>query len=512
MAFIVEQKNKGKIYLYSVDSYWDKEAKKVKQKRTYLGPKANDKMADLDKIASKIKVKNYGSTFLLQSLAQKAGLINLLQKIFPDDYTHILYLIYYQICQPDPNYLFRYWLDEQYVENVTNLFSGDVSELFEKLGNAKNQRFEFCQQWIDLQKPVKAIFYDITSISSYSKNIEWVEPGYNRDKENLPQINLGLIYSQTNHVPLWYNVFPGSIVDVSTLKNSITYTSHFQLKDLIFVLDCGFFSKTNINELANPDNKFRFIMPMSHTTNVSKQIIKKYGKQISSPETAVLFRNEVVHHQKTNITYDKNNLDVHIFLNQEVRLDTETRFLTMILEFEQKHKQKKIATLKEFSEFKNAEIPLKIREFYKWSKTNLCIEKNMKQIKKELNKSGCFLLTTNDKEIDGLDVLNYYRKKDIIEKVFDNIKNEIDTNRLRTHTQVNTEGKLFVKFLTAILYSIIGKTMEEKGLYKLMSIRELILEMQKIKMTIIENEKKVYTELTKRQKKILEAFGLPQQF
>ena len=81
MTFIVEQKNKGKIYLYSVDSYWDKEAHKTKQKRTYLGPKSNDKMADLDKIASKISVKNYGNTFLLNSLAEKSGLKNLLKQI-----------------------------------------------------------------------------------------------------------------------------------------------------------------------------------------------------------------------------------------------------------------------------------------------------------------------------------------------------------------------------------------------------------------------------------------------
>ena len=39
MSYIVEQKIKGNIYLYRVESYWDKDKKQSRQKRTYLGPK-----------------------------------------------------------------------------------------------------------------------------------------------------------------------------------------------------------------------------------------------------------------------------------------------------------------------------------------------------------------------------------------------------------------------------------------------------------------------------------------
>jgi transposase len=512
MSFIVQQKIKGKIYLYSVESYWDKDAKKVKQKRKYLGPKIEDKKADIAKIESNLVLKNFGSVFLLQFLAEKCGLKNLLEKIFQEDFLQILHLVFFQICQSDPSYLFHYWFDDQYFKQGKNLFSADVSDLFEKIGKCKNERLEFCRQWIELQKPVKIVYYDITSISSYSKNIEWVEWGYNRDKENLPQINLGLIYSQNNHTPLWYNVFAGSIVDVSTIKNSILYSNYFKLKDLLFVLDCGFFSKTNLNELNDTENNFQFIMPISHTTKVAKEIIKKHGKQIASPETAVLFNNQVIHYKKTNVNYDKTNVDVHIFLNQEVRLENETNFLSVILGFELKYKNMIFKTLKEFSEFKNSEVPQKIRMFFKWNKTNMCLEKDMRQIKGELNKSGCFLLATNDMAIDKLEVLKYYRNKDIIEKVFDSVKNEMDTNRLHTHQQLSTEGKLFIKFLSSILYSLIGQTMEEKNLYKSMSIRELLLDMQKIKITVLNNDQKIFTELTKRQKKILDAFGLPHTF
>ncbi len=512
MAFIVQQKIKGKIYLYSVESYYDKATKKVKQKRKYLGPKLDDKLAENSTFPSKFVVKNFGNIYFLNFLIEKSGLKKILQTIFPNDFSDIINLVFYQICQAEASYLFHYWFDEQYFTNCNNKFSDDISQLFEKIGNSKSQRIEFIEKWIELQKPVKTIFYDITSISSYSKNIDLVEWGYNRDKENLPQINLGIIYSQENHVPLWYNIFAGNIVDVSTLRNSINYTNYFKLNDILFILDCGFFSKTNIDELNNQANKIKFIMPISHTTKVANNIIAKYGKKISLPENATLFNNQIIHYQKTNIDYGKNNLDVHLFLNQTIKFETEQNFLSLILEFENIHKDKEFKTLKEFSTFKKSEIPSKIKNYYKWNQTNLRLEKNLKQIKKELNKSGCFILTTNDKELNKLDVLKYYRSKDLVEKVFDSVKNEMDTKRLRTHKQSSTEGKIFIKFISAILYSIIGKKMEDKELYKIMSIKELIYEMQKIKITVLDNKTIIYSVLTKRQKKILEAFEIPNIF
>ena len=38
MAYTVRQKIKDRIYLYEVESYWDKEKKQSRQKRKYLGP------------------------------------------------------------------------------------------------------------------------------------------------------------------------------------------------------------------------------------------------------------------------------------------------------------------------------------------------------------------------------------------------------------------------------------------------------------------------------------------
>ena len=82
----------------------------------------------------------------------------------------------------------------------------------------------------------------------------------------------------------------------------------------------------------------------------------------------------------------------------------------------------------------------------------------MKTIKANLTKMGCFILLTN-KQIKKTDLLNLYRQRDGVEKVFDIVKNAMDGDRLRAHSQYNTEGRLFIKFIALIIYTEISKIM-----------------------------------------------------
>ena len=49
MSYEVEQTKNGKTYIYKCESYWDKEKKQPRQKRTYLGRK--------DEVTGRIKTK-----------------------------------------------------------------------------------------------------------------------------------------------------------------------------------------------------------------------------------------------------------------------------------------------------------------------------------------------------------------------------------------------------------------------------------------------------------------------
>ena len=125
-----------------------------------------------------------------------------------------------------------------------------------------------------------------------------------------------------------------------------------------------------------------------------------------------------------------------------------------------------------------------------------------------MNNQGYFIVIGNEKNANKYEILDNYRNKDMIEKIFDVMKNETDGNRLRVHSDITVQGKLFVKFIALILYMQMSKTMKEKKMFDKLSIKEVLLELRKIKKTFIDENISVVTEITKKQKQILEAFEL----
>ena len=90
-------------------------------------------------------------------------------------------------------------------------------------------------------------------------------------------------------------------------------------------------------------------------------------------------------------------------------------------------------------------------------------------IREQLELTGYFVILTNDSK-DPEYILNIYRTKDVVEKSFDNIKNELDLERLRIHSDKAMEGRIFIGFISLIITSYIRKIMEDKNLYSSYSL------------------------------------------
>lgn len=513
MSYIVEQKIKGRIYLYKVESYWDKEKKQSRQKRTYIGPKNRVNKSKIKQKASNLINKNYGNILLLKNISSKLGLIDILKTVFPNSYLEILAISYYEIMEAGPLYLFPYWIDEQHLQNVRRLHSSGISKLCDELGRSQTHMLNFIQKWIEHLKPIEGVYYDITSISSYSTNVDFIEWGYNRDGEDLPQLNLGITFCQNNSLPIHYNIYPGSIVDVTTLKNCIKYLQVYDLQDILFILDRGFFSKANVLDMNRSENKLRFIQPIPFTLKKAKEVLSKHKKQLKNPSNSFKYREEILHYYQTTLDFDDHNFNAHIYFNERTEIDKKHQFLGILFEIEDRFKLKseKFSTLKEYLKFKESNIPKKYQSFFKWNKKDLCIEKNMRTIKAHISRMGSFILLTNCNEMAKNEVLNYYRQRDQVEKVFNVAKNEMDGDRLRAHSQYNTDGRLFIKFVALIIYMEILKTMKSNDMFKKYSVKELLAELKKLKLVQIDNNDPFLSELSKKQRNILKAFGIREE-
>ena len=117
------------------------------------------------------------------------------------------------------------------------------------------------------------------------------------------------------------------------------------------------------------------------------------------------------------------------------------------------------------------------------------------------------LLTNSIK--NPVESLQIYRDKDVVEKCFDDLKNQLDMKRLRMHSSATVDGRLFVQFIALIYVSALRREMRKSTLIERYTVRELLQEMDTLtKVKYSGKYGHILTEVTKPQREILEGLNI----
>jgi transposase len=132
--------------------------------------------------------------------------------------------------------------------------------------------------------------YDTTSISSYSELLSQVCHGKNKDHDPLPQINLAILYGEESGLPFYYRKLAGNIPDVSTVKQLLKDMEFLGCKEIKLVMDRGFYSGRNINDLCC--ERLKFLMGTKLSLKYVRAELEKHRVAIRTwdnflPETEV---------------------------------------------------------------------------------------------------------------------------------------------------------------------------------------------------------------------------------
>ncbi len=95
--------------------------------------------------------------------------------------------------------------------------------------------------------------YLISFISQKAEVLKQVKNGRNKEDDRLPQINLALLFGEDSGLPFYYRKLPGNITDVTIIKQLMAEFDVLGYSKVKIVLDRGFYSKKNINELYRPE-------------------------------------------------------------------------------------------------------------------------------------------------------------------------------------------------------------------------------------------------------------------
>ena len=138
------------------------------------------------------------------------------------------------------------------------------------------------------------------------------------------------------------------------------------------------------------------------------------------------------------------------------------------------------------------------------------------EIERRLGLCGYFVLVTSA-PMDAREALDLYESRDQGEKLFRGDKSYLGNRALRVHSSESAPGKIFVEFVALIIRSRIYRLLKEEmeGLPSrpnYMTVPAAVKELDKIEMVRgMDGLYRLDHAVTKRQKSILNAFGLDEE-
>lgn len=183
-------------------------------------------------------------------------------------------------------------------------------------------------------------------------------------------------------------------------------------KRLRYVIDRGFYSADNLNYLV--EKGLRFIIALPQSLSYVKELISKHGNSIVNSSECMIGKGLFAKKYESSALGFRMN--VHLYYDS-FKAATESEALFELIERQEND-------LKSMEEPPDKKYHYDCFFFINRSKDGkLGFTKNHKAIDEALKQCRFFLIAETDFRKTSAEILEIYRKRDVIEKSFDNLKN-----------------------------------------------------------------------------------------
>jgi len=309
-------------------------------------------------------------------------------------------------------------------------------------------------------------------------------------------VNVGTVYSQTSELPLCYELYNGSIADKSHLESMMCLLNKLGLNLSFYVMDRGFFTQGNLEELVQEGIYFLIGIP-SHQEIYRKFLLEK-SPLIRNPANHLLGLG--VYGVKEEVKIEERDYQIFAYYSSAKAAQDETALYEKIKKRgEELERQQGKATRRKQEPYYNVEVQ---------QGKVISYEKNEEKINESLSICGMFGFLTNVKELTAEGAIRHYRRRDGIEKLYEGMKNPLELYRLRTHADTSTEGKFFLGFIAQIFWADMIRIMQWQTKKPAPTVKAVLNEMEKIQKVSYKMGDQLLAPLTKNQKDILSAFKI----
>jgi len=457
---------KGKYYLYSYKTVYDKNKKRPKkisgpiigtvtEKEGLIpsGKRALENLAACRKSTPVIRCKEYGVASLITSALSEYG--KSLQKVFGDDWKWITAIAYSRFIYRCPLKSIPFRLQSSYLPELLALGHFNektASGTLNRIGGQPDKMSQYMKSFIGAGDH---ILMDATNVLSQSRHIPLAKKGYSNPLTFDTQFNLMYIYSAKSRMPVYYKLLPGNIREVKAFKNCLLEAG---LEKAIVIADKGFYSEANVALLT--EGLLEFILPLRRDNALIDY----------APIKANTFKkgNNYFLHEKRAVWYHKkelgNGLALHLFLDEPLRVKEENDYLVRINTHPESHSVEKYLEKKDHF--------------------------------------GTIALLTNLKSTEQ-DAYQTYKSRMAIEIMFDGMKNILDADHTYMQDEQTLKGWMFVNHITLQWYQHLYMELKTKNLLKQISVNDYIQLLTDVKKVWIDGTWYL-NEFTNNTKKLIE--------
>ena len=377
-----------------------------------------------------------------------------------------------------------------------------------------DQSRAFLDEWNEKQDHSQKIYisYDSTNKNCQAGDIDFVEYGHPKEDTGAPVINYSVAYDRNNAKPLYYEDYPGSIVDVSQLQYMLEKAGGYGYKNVGFILDRGYFSKENIHYMDKYG--YEFVIMMKGMKELVKSLVLEVKGTFEEDRRYSIrdYKVSGITVKKQLYPSDEKERYFHIFYNDRKRSSEHEAIeakIDRMAECPHKHEGTKYEIKGSgFAKYFDLIYYNKGKKDEKFMYgRELC-----DVINEEIRLCGYFVIITSEK-MTAAQALELYKSRDASEKLFRGDKSYLGNKSFRVHTSESVHAKIFIEFVALIIrsrfYTCLKEQMQKNGKKNYMTVPAAIRELEKIELIRqSDREYRMDYAVTATQKEILKAFNM----
>lgn len=459
----------------------------------------------------------YGDSWLLMEIAKITGVFEDLCSVFRDNINYaniVLTIAFFLIIERDTYHNIEEWPNTRKLPYDNSMNSKFITEFTQNI--TEQNRMDFLKCRAARLNPDEICAVDSTSRSAWGSSLAEIKYGYNKDHLPLPQTVEVVVYTLSQHEPVYYRIYPGNMTDSRSLKTIKKDLNDAGFKNFVLITDRGYETLDNLDYLIEDGQKLIMATKINQKFVLDK--IKNYGMFNLHPESMKLDRDSKLYHEQFEFDFSDVNkksttipdrLKLNIYLNSVDRAEK-------LLEIELTASKQKTALEKIKTEQTVLGDDESIEKDYSYYDIDLDKEKRTvndfsfkhDKYEKHLMTAGFFANTTHKLDFDSMTANHHYKLRDEQEKYFTAMKTRLGENRQRVWSEEGKTGRSFVLFVTLIISCYFDYIHRTKLKDKFATPKKVLACMRPIRYIEHQNTKAYITPFIGKQIDICKAFGI----